>query len=129
MFNKYLAIALLYTLLVPFSAAQNNSTEITEKNYVVTVHGLVCELCAYGVAKNIRKLSFIDKQAPNKGVNVDIKNQRIFLTLSDEASLDKAALFEAIESGGYKPIDVIPTTQAHETNAEEISNTAEEQDK
>ena len=129
MFNKYLAIALLYTLLVPFSAAQNNSTEITEKNYVVTVHGLVCELCAYGVAKNIRKLSFIDKQAPNKGVNVDIKNQRIFLTLSDEASLDKAALFEAIESGGYKPIDVVPTTQTHKTNAEEISNTAEEQDK
>ncbi len=129
MFNKYLAIALLYTLLVPFSAAQNNSTEITEKNYVVTVHGLVCELCAYGVAKNIRKLSFIDKQAANKGVNVDIKNQRIFLTLSDEASLDKAALFEAIESGGYKPIDVIPTTQTYETNAEEISNTAEEQDK
>jgi copper chaperone CopZ len=129
MFNKYLAIALLYTLLVPFSAAQNNSTEITEKNYVVTVHGLVCELCAYGVAKNIRKLSFIDKQAANKGVNVDIKNQRIFLTLSDEASLDKAALFEAIESGGYKPIDVIPTTQTHKTNAEEIANTAEEQDK
>jgi copper chaperone CopZ len=129
MFNKYLAIALLYTLLVPFSAAQNNSTEITEKNYVVTVHGLVCELCAYGVAKNIRKLSFIDKQAPNKGVNVDIKNQRIFLTLSDEASLDKAALFEAIESGGYKPIDVVPTTQTHKTNAEEIANTAEEQDK
>ena len=129
MFNKYLAIALLYTLLMPFSAAQNNSTEITEKNYVVTVHGLVCELCAYGVAKNIRKLSFIDKQAPNNGVNVDIKNQRIFLTLSDEASLDKAALFEAIESGGYKPIDVIPTTQTHETNAEEIANTAEEQDK
>jgi copper chaperone CopZ len=129
MFNKYLAIALLYTLLMPFSAAQNNSTEITEKNYVVTVHGLVCELCAYGVAKNIRKLSFIDKQAPNKGVNVDIKNQRIFLTLSDEASLDKAALFEAIESGGYKPIDVVPTTQTHKTNAEEIANTAEEQDK
>jgi copper chaperone CopZ len=129
MFNKYLAIALLYTLLVPFSAAQNNSTEITEKNYVVTVHGLVCELCAYGVAKNIRKLPFIEKQAPNKGVNVDIKNQRIFLTLSDEASLDKAALFEAIESGGYKPIDVVPTTQTHKTNAEEIANTAEEQDK
>ena len=129
MFNKYLAIALLYTLLMPFSAAQNNSTEITEKNYVVTVHGLVCELCAYGVAKNIRKLSFIDKQAPNNGVNVDIKNQRIFLTLSDEASLDKAALFEAIEAGGYKPIDVVPTTQTHKTNAEEISNTAEEQDK
>ena len=123
MFIKTLAIALLYTLLVPFSLAQNNSvdsqeiaTELTHEesqnnNYIVSVHGMVCELCSYGVAKNIRKLSFIDATQADNGVKVDIENQRIFITTLSNTPLDKAALFKAIESGGYKPIDVIAGSQ------------------
>jgi len=123
MFIKTLAIALLYTLLVPFSLAQNNSvdsqeiaTELTHEksqnnNYIVSVHGMVCELCSYGVAKNIRKLPFIDATQADNGVKVDIENQRIFITTLSNTPLDKAALFKAIESGGYKPIDVIAGSQ------------------
>ena len=127
MFIKTLAIALLYTLLVPFSFAQNNSvnsqeiaTELTHaptheesqnNNYIVSVHGMVCELCSYGVAKNIRKLPFIDATQADNGVKVDIENQRIFITTHSNTPLDKAALFKAIESGGYKPIDVIAGSQ------------------
>ena len=123
MFIKTLAIALLYTLLVPFSLAQNNSvdsqeiaTELTHEksqnnNYIVSVHGMVCELCSYGVAKNIRKLSFIDATQADNGVKVDIENQRIFITTLNNTPLDKAALFKAIESGGYKPIEVIAGSQ------------------
>ena len=126
MFIKTLAIALLYTLLVPFSLAQNNSvdsqeiaTELTHEksqnnNYIVSVHGMVCELCSYGVAKKIRKLSFIDTSQANNGVKVDVENQRIFITLLDNMPLDKAALFKAIESGGYKPIEVIAGSQEEE---------------
>ena len=130
MFIKTLAIALLYTLLVPFSLAQNNSVDsqeiATEKtheithekaqnnNYIVSVHGIVCELCSYGVAKNIRKLSFIDATQADNGVKVDVENQRIFITLLDNTPLDKAALFKAIESGGYKPIEVIAGSQEEE---------------
>ena len=134
MFIKTLAIALLYTLLVPFSLAQNNSVDSQEiaieethelthaptyekaqnNNYIVSVHGIVCELCSYGVAKKIRKLSFIDTSQANNGVKVDVENQRIFITLLDNMPLDKAALFKAIESGGYKPIDVIAGSQEEE---------------
>ena len=130
MFIKTLAIALLYTLLVPFSLAQNNSldsqeiaTELTHppthekaqnNNYIVSVHGIVCELCSYGVAKKIRKLSFIDATQADNGVKVDVENQRIFITLLDNTPLDKAALFKAIESGGYKPIEVIAGSQEEE---------------
>ena len=136
MLIKSLAIALLYTLLVPFSLAQNISiasqepaiasqeTDIAsqetaieptqEKNYIVSVHGMVCELCAYGVAKNIRKLAFIDATKADNGVKVDVENQRIFISLLDNTPLDKAALFKAIESGGYKPIDVIPGSQGEQ---------------
>ena len=131
MFIKTLAIALLYTLLVPFSFAQNNSVDSQEiateethelthapthkeaqnNNYIVSVHGMVCELCSYGVAKNIRKLSFIDATQADNGVKVDIENQRIFITTLSNTPLDKAALFKAIESGGYKPIEVIAGSQ------------------
>jgi len=130
MFIKTLAIALLYTLLVPFSLAQNNSLDSQEiasektheityektqnNNYIVSVHGIVCELCSYGVAKNIRKLSFIDATQADNGVKVDVENQRIFITLLDNTPLDKAALFKAIESGGYKPIEVIAGSQEEE---------------
>lgn len=130
MFIKTLAIALLYTLLVPFSFAQNNSldsqeiaSELTHEltheksqnnNYIVSVHGMVCELCSYGVAKNIRKLPFIDAAQADNGVKVDIENQRIFITTLSNTPLDKAALFKAIESGGYKPIEVIAGSQEEE---------------
>ena len=134
MFIKTLAIALLYTLLVPFSFAQNNSVDSQEiateethelthapthekaqnNNYIVSVHGMVCELCAYGVAKNIRKLSFIDATQADNGVKVDVENQRIFITTLSNTPLDKAALFKAIESGGYKPIEVIAGSQEEE---------------
>lgn len=130
MFIKTLAIALLYTLLVPFSFAQNNSVDSQEiatehtheliheksqnNNYIVSVHGMVCELCAYGVAKNIRKLSFIDATQADNGVKVDVEHQRIFISTLDNTPLDKAALFKAIESGGYKPIEVIAGSQEEE---------------
>ena len=36
------------------------ATPAIAQNYIVNVHGMVCELCSLGVAKNIRKLSFVD---------------------------------------------------------------------
>lgn len=76
------------------------------QDYVVEVHGIVCEFCSFGVAKKVRKLDFIDKTRLDKGVRVDIENQQVFVAVRDDARLDKAALFKAIESGGYKPIKV-----------------------
>lgn len=76
------------------------------QNYLVRVHGMVCELCSYGVAKNIRKLPFVDKSAYENGVKVDIKNQQVFVAISQETPWEKATLFEAIEDGGYNPINI-----------------------
>ncbi|MDG1292999.1 MAG: heavy metal-associated domain-containing protein [Pseudomonadales bacterium] len=139
MFIKLTAMALLYTLLIPFSFAQHHhdhNHEIEEqldsthngmpKNYyVVNVHGIVCELCAYGVAKNIRKLPFINAQHLEKGVSVDVKNQRVFITVREDIGLDKTALFKAIEDGGYKPIDVTYISDTHITSPEEVTTNSE----
>ena len=97
MLNKTIAIALLSALL---------SAPALAENYVISVNGIVCEFCAYGVSKKIRKLPFIDPSQYDRGVKVDIENQKVFVALREDALLDKSALFEAIESGGYDPIDI-----------------------
>lgn len=97
MFNKTIAIALLYALL---------STPLLAQNYVIKVNGIVCEFCAYGVGKKIRKLPFIDPSQYDQGVRVDIENQRVFVAVREDALFDKSALFKAIESGGYNPVDI-----------------------
>lgn len=74
--------------------------------YVVDVHGIVCEFCSFGVAKKIKKLSFIDPEQYDDGVEVDIDNQSVYFAVKAEAALDQTALFEAIKSGGYNPIKV-----------------------
>ena len=103
MFRTLSAMALLYALLTTPALAQN---------YVVEVHGIVCEFCAFGVAKKVRKLSFIDASQFDHGVKVDIKNQQVFVAVREDATLDQKALFDAIESGGYNPIRVSPATDA-----------------
>ena len=97
MFKHFLFATLCYGLL---------STPALAQNYVVNIHGMVCELCSFGVAKNIRKLSFINSAEYDDGVKVDINNQLVYLAVRGDASLDREALFKAIEDGGYKPVKV-----------------------
>lgn len=97
MFHKYLfSIFLFFFFIAPVSA----------QDYVVDVHGIVCELCSLGVAKKVRKLDFIDPSRLDEGVRVDIEKQRVYLAVRAEAELDREALFAAIESGGYQPVEV-----------------------
>jgi mercuric ion binding protein len=110
MYKKTIAVALLYALF---------ATPVAAQNYVINVNGIVCEFCAYGVGKKIRKLSFIDPSQYDEGVKVDIENQRVFIALREGSTLDKSVLFKAIESGGYDPIDIQQIT-AGEDSAEVV---------
>lgn len=105
MFRQLSVMVLLCVVLFPPAFAQN---------YVVNVHGMVCELCSYGVAKNVRKLNFIDDSQFDDGVKVDIKNQLVFVAVRDNALLDKQALYSAIEAGGYKPVTIWVLTESGE---------------
>ncbi len=75
-------------------------------DYVVHVHGLVCSFCAHGVSKNISKLSFIDLTKHKQGVRVEIEQQKLTIAVKPDHDLDIHALFDAIEAGGYEPVDV-----------------------
>ncbi len=105
MFTKITAAALLIMLL---------SSPAFSQNYVVNVHGIVCEFCTYGVAKNVRKLDFIDKTQFEDGVKVDIDNQMVYVAVRKDAALKQDVLFEAIESGGYKPVKIWSINDAGE---------------
>ncbi len=90
------------------------STPVFASDYLVHVHGLVCSFCAQGVTKKVSKLSFIDKTKYTKGVKVEIEEQKLTIAVKPDAELDIEALFDAIESGGYDPVDVWTLTASGE---------------
>ena len=92
------------TLLL--SLASTFSLPAAAQDYVVNVHGIVCSFCSYGVAKKVKTLDFIDASRFEDGVKVEIENQMVYVAVRDDAQLDKEALFKAIESGGYKPVEI-----------------------
>ncbi|MEE8306887.1 MAG: heavy metal-associated domain-containing protein [Gammaproteobacteria bacterium] len=94
-FPKLFAVALLLSSPSGFA-----------NDYVVHVHGMVCSFCAQGVTKKISKLPFIDRSKYTKGVKVEIENQKVTVAVKPDERLDVPALFKAIKSGGYDPVDV-----------------------
>jgi mercuric ion binding protein len=103
MFIKTLSTALLSIF---FSAAI--SAPASAKNYEINVNGIVCEFCAFGVAKKLRKLDFIDPSQFEDGVKVDIENQRVYISFQEGQAVNQETIFEAIKSGGYDPIKMTP---------------------
>ena len=87
------------------------STPVLAKDYVINVNGIVCEFCSIGVTKKVSKLPFIDSKKFNKGVKVEIASQMVTIAIKKDAQLDKDALFSAIESGGYSPVEIFELTQ------------------
>ena len=90
------------------------STPVFASDYLVHVHGLVCSFCAQGVTKKVSKLSFIDTTKYTKGVKVEIEEQKLTIAVKPEGELDVEALFDAIKSGGYDPVDVWTLTASGE---------------
>jgi hypothetical protein len=87
-----------------------SSTSALAQDYVVNVNGIVCEFCSLGVTKKVSKLAFIDRSKYDKGVKVEIESQMVTIAVKADAQLDQQALFEAIESGGYNPVEIFELT-------------------
>ena len=97
MFNKLKILATIIALI---------SMPAFADDYVINVNGIVCEFCSIGVTKKVSKLPFIDRSRYNKGVKVEIESQMVTIAVKENAGVDKNALFAAIESGGYNPVDI-----------------------
>ncbi len=90
------------------------ATAALAEDYVIEVNGIVCEFCSLGVTKKIAKLPFIDRSKYTDGVDVEIEHQRVTIAVKDGATLDRDALFKAIESGGYNPVEIFTLSAAGE---------------
>lgn len=82
------------------------TTPAWAEDYVINVNGIVCEFCSFGVAKKVSKLSFIDQSKYNNGVKVEVEDQMVTIAVKADQSINKDALFGAIESGGYNPVEI-----------------------
>lgn len=91
----------LLALLLAFVASPTLA-----QDYLIQVNGIVCDFCAIGVTKKISKLKFIDRSKYTKGVDVDVQAQLVTIAVKTDATLDQAALYAAIEAGGYNPVEV-----------------------
>lgn len=91
----------VFALLIALS-----SSPALAQDYVIHVNGIVCEFCSLGVTKKVSKLPFIDHSKYDRGVQVEIENQMVTIAVKPDAILDKDALFAAIESGGYNPVEI-----------------------
>ena len=75
-------------------------------DYVVQVNGIVCSFCSQGVTKKVAQLPFVDDSKYTKGVKVEIEQQKVTVAVHDGAEMEVEALYEAIRSGGYDPVDI-----------------------
>ena len=59
---------------------------------VIQVNGIVCSFCAHGVQKALGKLGILDATKYQKGVFVDVDEQRVVLALEDDAAIPFAEI-------------------------------------
>ena len=98
--------ALMWTLFtVPLNADQNDSAVLEANVVVITVHGIVCSFCAQGIKKNLAKLASVDQTRLNKGILMNVENQRI--TVAIKGIPDVQGMFDAVLSGGYEPVSAV----------------------
>lgn len=96
----------MFTKLYSALAIALLSGPVLATDYVVHVHGIVCSFCAKGVTKKVSKLPFIDRSQYNKGVKVEIEEQKVTIAVLNDHAPDVDALYAAIISGGYDPIGI-----------------------
>ncbi len=91
-FNLLLLAAVLAAAALPASAEVPRMT--------VTVDGMACPFCAYGLEKKLKNLEGI------RGVKVELKTGIARLTLKEEAPPTVAAIREAVKKAGFTPKEI-----------------------
>lgn len=89
-----------YAMVKKYFAAQRAGKPIA----VAQVNGLVCPSCAIGIRRNTKNLNFVDSNAPQKGVKLDVKNQLVVLSLKPGGKVNAEAFAGAVRLAGFKPV-------------------------
>lgn len=77
------------------TAAQESQADV--KQAVVTVQGMQCPFCAYGIQKQLKKLRGV------KGVEVELERNEAIVTLEPGAKVTDADIRQAVRKAGFTP--------------------------
>ncbi len=72
-----------------------NSAYAVGPTYRVEVAGLACPFCAYGIEKQLSALEGVET------VEVHIRDGAVIVSLRDGATLDEAAVRQAVDDAGF----------------------------
>lgn len=88
-----MAVAVLATTLTVAAQAPAG----TQKRAVVTVQGMQCPFCAYGIKKHLAKLPGVTR------VDVELAKNQAILTFTPAAKVTDADIQQAIRKAGFTP--------------------------
>ena len=118
----YLFVMLFFSVTAVFAGEHNHQHETKQavtntkavdhsslkaNEVLMEVHGIVCSFCSQGVKRKLAKFTFIDRDRLNKGIIMDIENQKITIAIKEGETPDIQAMFKAILSGGYEPVSAV----------------------
>ena len=66
-----------------------------QEAYTLTVDGLACPFCAYGIEKHINALEGVES------IEIDIDEGTVLVTTADGAEIDEADLRQAVNDAGF----------------------------
>ena len=78
--------------------------KVREGTVIVYAKGLCCPSCSIGVRKKVSVLGFVDTDKPNRGVEIDAKNQLVLISVKSGSNIDMKSLSEAVDDAGYPPV-------------------------
>jgi len=73
---------------------------------LVYARGLCCPSCSLGVRKTMSRLSFVNTDAPKKGIILDAEHQLVHVTLRSNTKANSADIWQAVEDAGYDPVTI-----------------------
>lgn len=84
-------------LLAGTSRTAAQSSKADGKQAIVTVQGMQCPFCAYGIQKHLKKLSGV------KSVEVELEKNQAIVTLEPDADVSDKDIQQAIRKAGFTP--------------------------
>jgi len=92
-------LAMLVVLTVPLTA-RAKETRVT-----ISVDGLSCPFCAYGLEKKLKKVEGVED------LTIDIESGQVNMTFKDRGDYDEGVLRKAVRDSGFTPRKIVVEEQ------------------
>lgn len=94
------ALVTVMTLAPQARAQAEQASEVENPDVVLQVKGMVCEMCAYSMEKQLKKNEAVHE------VQVLLDEQQVRLTLHEGKTISEKALREALLDAGFEVVEV-----------------------